>query len=125
MKDVILVGFGGALGALSRFFVRVIIQKQNLSLLWSTLLVNFVGSFFFSFLMYSTKYIRLPHRETQSFLIIGFLGAFTTFSSLEYEVWLLLERKEITLSLFNLLGNISMGFGAILLGKILAMGVWK
>lgn len=125
MRDVLLVGFGGAIGALLRFLVGGIIQKNTLTFPLSTFVINVVGSFFLSFLMYSAEYGGLVSREIRIFFAVGVLGAFTTFSSLEYESLRLLEVGEYFLFLVDLLGNVVFGFGACLSGKIVATIIWR
>jgi|YNPMSStandDraft_2_1061718.scaffolds.fasta_scaffold01250_10 CrcB protein len=125
MKDVLLVSVGGAIGALLRFIVGGLIQKNNLSFPLSTFIINVVGSFLLSLLMYSAEYGGLVSREFRVFFAVGVLGAFTTFSSLEYESLRLLEMGESVLFLFDLLGNVIFGFGAAISGKIVANLVWR
>jgi len=125
MKDMFLVSIGGAIGALLRFVVGGMIQKNNLSFPLSTFVINVVGSFLLSLLMYSVEYGGLVSREFRIFFAIGVLGAFTTFSSLEYESLRLLEMGESFLFLLDLLGNVILGFGACLFGKIVANLVWR
>ncbi|MEN3185707.1 MAG: CrcB family protein [Atribacterota bacterium] len=125
MRDVLLVSFGGAIGALLRFIVGDIIQKNTLNFPLSTFVINVVGSFLLSVLMYSAEYGGLVSREVRIFLAIGVLGAFTTFSSLEYESLRLLEAGEHLFFLLDLLGNVVFGFGACLFGKIVATIIWR
>jgi len=125
MKDVLLVSVGGAIGALLRFIVGGLIQKNNLSFPLSTFIINVVGSFLLSLLMYSAEYGGLVSREFRVFFAVGVLGAFTTFASLEYESLRLLEMGESVLFLFDLLGNVIFGFGAAISGKIVANLVWR
>lgn len=125
MRDVLLVGFGGAIGALLRFIIGGIIQKNTLTFPLSTFVINVVGSFFLSLLMYSAEYGGLVSREIRIFFAVGVLGAFTTFSSLEYESLRLLEVGEYFLFLLDLLGNVVFGFGACLFGKIVATIIWR
>ena len=125
MKDVFLVSVGGAIGALLRFIIGGLIQKNNLSFPLSTFVINVVGSFLLSLLMYSAKYGGLVSREFRVFFAVGVLGAFTTFSSLEYESLRLLEMGESVLFLFDLLGNVIFGFGAAVSGKMVANLVWR
>ncbi|NSW75887.1 MAG: CrcB family protein [Candidatus Atribacteria bacterium] len=125
MRDVLLVGFGGAIGALLRFIIGGIIQKNTLTFPLSTFVINVVGSFFLSLLMYSAEYGGLVSREIRIFFAVGVLGAFTTFSSLEYESLRLLEVGEYFLFLLDLLGNVIFGFGACLSGKIVATIIWR
>lgn len=126
MKDVVLVAIGGALGALLRFGIGGWIQSNVLTFPVSTFLVNLVGSFLLGFVMYAAEFGGMVSREFRIFFTIGFLGSFTTFSSLEYESLRLLESGEVLFFLWNLVGNALLGLGAVFSGKILAVAFfWR
>ena len=120
MKDLLLVGLGGALGAVLRFSVGWWVQRNILTFPLGTFLINILGSFFLGFIMYAVECGGFVHRELRVFLTIGVLGAFTTFSSLEYESLRLFEEGEFSLFFLNLFGNVVLGLGAVVFGKILA-----
>jgi len=120
LKDLLLVGLGGALGAVLRFSVGWWVQKNILTFPLGTFLINVLGSFFLGFIMYAVEYGGFVDRELRVFLTIGVLGAFTTFSSLEYESLRLFEEGELSLFFLNLFGNVVLGLGAVVLGKVLA-----
>ena len=102
---MIFVAFGGFLGAISRFSISEWIKKQlNRPGFVATFIINCVGSFFLGLCM------RLGvNGEVQNLICIGFLGAFTTFSTFSFEVVQLLESQKYRIAFFYLLGSLSLG----------------
>lgn len=121
MKEILLIGFGGGIGAIFRFlFSRGIHGVFGLGFPYGTLLVNVVGSFMMGFLA-----ILLIDRFgdwsslLRAFFLIGLLGGFTTFSTFSYEAIDLWENREgIKLAVYLLL-SLSLCFGGTFLGLIL------
>lgn len=65
----------------------------------------------------------LPHPNVRLFVITGFLGGYTTFSTFAYESVTLWERGELVLALANMTGSVVAGFAAVFLGIGFAHGV--
>ncbi|MBT4090500.1 MAG: fluoride efflux transporter CrcB [Deltaproteobacteria bacterium] len=107
MYNILVIGIGGFFGAISRF----IISKQMALLLgddfpYGTLLVNAVGSFLLGFLSrYLMEHFVVSELVRVS-LLIGFLGAFTTFSTFSYESIMLLQEGDFIKAGVNILSNI-------------------
>lgn len=93
MKHLILIALGGAGGALCRhWLVNVVGQLADSRFPYGTLLVNLIGSFFIG-IMYVLITERLTlHPDWRSVAMVGFLGAFTTFSTFSLETITLLEN---------------------------------
>ncbi len=125
MKDALLVSIGGAIGAFLRFFIGGWIQRNILTFPLSTFVINVVGSFMLSLIMYSAEYGGLVSRDFRIFFTIGVLGAFTTFSTLEYEAFRLLEQGKWWFFAADLGGNVLLGLGAVISGKIIANLLWR
>ena len=108
---MIFVAFGGFLGAIARFSISEWIKKQlNRPGFVATFFINGVGSFLLGLCMgYGVN------DEIQNLLCIGFLGAFTTFSTFSFEVVQLLENHKYRMAFFYL-------FGSLLLGILMATG---
>ena len=115
LSTVIAVGSGGFLGAISRFFIGIQVVKyfpHQLPL--ATLGVNVLGSFIIGLLVGLFLHFT-PSNELKGFLVIGFLGAFTTYSSFAIESYMLINSSfwyGILNILLNVVGTIvSAGLG--------------
>lgn len=123
MKEIILVGIGGAVGAICRFFLSRIIQLiSGFTFPYGTLVVNIIGSFLITFLsVVLIDRVGEWSAELRALLLIGLLGGFTTFSSFSYEVVDLWESGQgIKVALYLLLTIvlcIGGAFGGIAIGR--------
>ncbi|WP_456412202.1 fluoride efflux transporter CrcB [Thiolapillus sp.] len=118
--QALAIAAGGALGALMRYWVSTATYTWlGRGFPWGTLAVNVLGSFLMGML-----YILLLERlssgpEMRAFLLIGFLGAFTTFSAFSMETLNLLEDAQIGKALLNAGGSVVVCVAAAWLGVIL------
>ncbi len=123
MKEIILVGIGGAVGAICRFLLSRIIQLiSGFTFPYGTLVVNIIGSFLITFLsVVLIDRVGEWSAELRALLLIGLLGGFTTFSSFSYEVVDLWESGQgIKVALYLLLTIvlcIGGAFGGIAIGR--------
>lgn len=121
------IAVGGALGALARHGVNVVTASRLSAGGWasfplSTLLVNVVGSFGLAFVL--TLAMRGVVSPAWRLAIgTGFIGALTTFSTFEWEATLLLEHGAFVRGALYVLGNLALGFLAVLLGRALALAL--
>ena len=82
MKTILAIALGGALGSVLRYGVYVGTGKMlGMSFPWGTLIVNVAGSFLIGVLTGVFANIWQPSQEMKLFLVTGFLGGFTTFST--------------------------------------------
>jgi len=115
--NLIYVGFGGALGAISRFGINEIFENYlSLSSPIGTLFVNVIGCFLIGLIVGVT----LPIKDTSYyFFIIGFLGSFTTMSALTYQTVLMANTNFIS-ALSYIIITIILTILATYLGALLA-----
>jgi CrcB protein len=115
--NFLYVGFGGALGAISRFGINEIFENYlSLSSPIGTLFVNVIGCFLIGLIVGVT----LPIKDTSYyFFIIGFLGSFTTMSALTYQTVLMANTNFIS-ALSYIIITIILTILATYLGALLA-----
>lgn len=118
---LIYLAIGGTLGTLCRFLISG--WAYNLlgsNFPYGTLVVNTTGCFFIGFLGTAADERLLFSSNFRLLALIGFLGAFTTFSTFLYESWLFLKDGEILKMWLNLGGSIILGLAAVILGTLIA-----
>ncbi len=116
------VGLGGFLGSNARFVVaRIAAALFGASFPYGTLIVNITGSFLVGLVATLINAGLVPHGATMRYaLSIGFLGAYTTFSTYEYESNGLLEQGNWLAASANLFGSLFVGLVAVRLGILIA-----
>lgn len=112
--QALLVGFGGAIGAVLRWGIgRLAVQLAGSSFPWGTLAANLLGSFALGVLVRAR-----PATDPLIWLLgMGLLGGFTTFSSFAVEVLGLWEREPIRSAIY-------IGLTIILGVLMAALGLW-
>ncbi|MDY7018113.1 MAG: CrcB family protein [Nitrospirota bacterium] len=112
--------FLGGVGAFLRYAMAGWVQTRTPALFPAgTLAVNTLGCFLFGLIFGAAEERFLISSETRAVLLIGFVGAFTTFSSLVFEALSMLEdRAYLTAFLYFTLSH-ALGLGSMLLGLTL------
>ena len=113
----LIVGLGGFIGAVLRYWISGWIQSEVVNFPLGTLWVNFIGSLLLALIMYASEYRGLFSIETRVFLTIGILGSFTTMSTFSYESMKLLEQDQHIMFGLNLIGTVTICLLAVYLGK--------
>ena len=112
------IGFGGFLGAISRFLISNFIQRQvNMLFPIGTLSVNILGSFIIGFMAMFFQNIIEP--EYKALVITGFLGALTTFSTFSLENVNMLQDGDYSRFALNIVLNVTLTLGATISAIIL------
>lgn len=120
MGLIFAVAAGGALGAVGRYGVHwATSQWLETDFPWATLIVNVLGSFLMGVLLAVFTHWGSPSNEVKAFLVVGVLGAFTTFSTFSYDVITLFERGAITEMSFYLFGSVFCSVMALFAGIVL------
>ncbi|HNQ91688.1 MAG TPA: fluoride efflux transporter CrcB [Alphaproteobacteria bacterium] len=102
----LIVGFGGALGAMARHGVNMASLKWlGTDFPYGTLTVNIIGSIFIGLLTGCFAHFASWSQEIRLFLVVGILGGFTTFSSFSLDTVLLFEKGAYYHALFYVLSS--------------------
>lgn len=121
MTRFLVVGLGGALGAMARYGVSLAVAtfwRRDFPL--ATMVANVTGCFILG-LLGTLAAERIPIDPLLRLLIMtGFVGAYTTFSTFEYETQRLVEVGAMWPALLNVVLSIVAGFAAVQLGVMLA-----
>jgi len=117
MRQLVLIAIGGSLGALARYGISLVVYHQGGETFpWGTLVVNITGCFLIGFFSGIFEGTIIPS-AWRSFITIGFIGAYTTFSTYSFETVNLLQDGEISLATANILANNVFGIAFVLLGS--------
>lgn len=122
---LVLIALGGAAGATSRYLVDTwISQRAGGAFPWGTLIVNASGSLVLGLLFTLAIERDVLPAAVRGPVLIGFIGAYTTFSTLMLESWRLIEDGALALGLVNLVGSSMIGIvaliGGLMIGRALA-----
>ena len=124
MAAAILVGVGGFFGALARYFLdRRVTQWTGGGLPWGTFVINMSASFLvgLTFALIIERAV-LP-AQLRAPVMIGFLGAYSTFSTLMLESWRLIEDGAWLLAVVNIGGSILIGMIAVIAGVLVGRAI--
>ena len=126
MIQLLVVGFGGFIGAIARWGLSGLVQRvAPYSFPLGTLLVNVLGCLVIGALMAAADGRQWLSEEGRLFLTIGILGSFTTFSTFGYDTFALFRGGDMPMALANVGLNLAVGLAAILVGHALGRGVFS
>lgn len=121
MLELLGVMLGGALGAAARFLLGLQIQEAAPTLFpYGTLTVNVLGCLGIGLLTEGASVANWLPPPVRVPLVVGFLGAFTTYSAFGYEAIRLFRDGFAGLALGYVAATTVLGFGAVGLGILLA-----
>lgn len=124
MDRFLLISAGAVIGANARYWLGIwCAEKWGTAFPYGTLLINLTGSFVLGFFMTLTTERFLWDPRWRFLVGIGFLGAYTTFSTYTYESYSLLARGQWAAGLFNLLGSSILGLLGVGLGVFLGKSI--
>lgn len=118
---ILSIAIGGAFGAVTRYLINVS-PLQNLfkPFPFPTFFINITGSFLIGFLLIVFT-DKLSISENLRFAVmVGFLGAYTTFSTFELEIWELIRANQYLTAFLYLFLSVAIGFVGVIGGVALA-----
>ncbi len=115
--QLLAVMLGGAVGAAGRYLVMVGVGHWfGHGFPLGTLVVNVVGSFALGAFIEISALVWTPSPETRAFIVVGALGAFTTFSTFSLDVHALWMRGEALSAFGYVVASMVLGVGALFSG---------
>jgi CrcB protein len=121
------IGAGGFVGAVLRYLVSGWVQYRSGSIIFpfGTMAVNMIGCLVIGFLTYLVEARSLFSPEIRSFVLVGLLGAFTTFSTFGNETLGLIRDSRLDLAAVNAGVQVSVGVFMVWIGRITAAALWR
>lgn len=117
MHKYLLVGTGGFAGAIARYWVNTMVtQRMGLRFPYGTFLINVSGCFLIGFFMYLLAERGVLDAHWLYVIVIGFIGAYTTFSTFEYETMRALQDGRFGIGLLYVGSSVLVGFTMVWLG---------
>lgn len=125
--NLLLIGFGGAFGSITRYLTSTWVQTASGSLdfPYGTLTVNLAGCFIIGLLAQLAETRGIFTSETRLLVFTGVLGGFTTFSSFGNETLNLARSGNTANAFINIGANVIFGLLAVWIGRSVAYLVWK
>jgi len=123
MTKLAWLAAAGAVGTLARYGVAGVVQRAlGGAFPWGTLVVNAVGCLLFGLVWALAEERMVISGETRAILLVGFMGAFTTFSTFAFETSAMLRDAEWSFALANVLSQNVLGivcfFAGLALGRV-------
>ncbi len=117
VKMLLAVAAGGAVGAVGRYLVvSAVGHIFGTGFPLGTIVVNVVGSFVLGALIEALALVWSPSPELRAMVVVGVLGAFTTFSTFSMDVVLLYERGALGQVALYIGASVILSIGAFFLG---------
>ena len=88
-----------------------------------TFVINVSGSFLIGLLMTLLTERFMANPQWRLLLVVGFLGAYTTFSTFEYETGNLIKDSELLLAALNVVLSVVIGFAGLKMGEFIAKNI--
>lgn len=117
MIECIVVGAGGLIGAVCRYFIGMIPLKEGCAFPVKTLMINIAGSFLIGIVAAMAMKTDFLNPRTILFLKVGICGGFTTFSSFALEAADLMNDGKIHLAVIYTVLSVTLGILAVFAGQ--------
>lgn len=122
--SLVFIGVGGFVGAIARYLIDgAISDRTGGAFPWGTLAVNLSGSFLIGLLFALVIERAALSPDLRGPLMIGFIGSYTTFSTLALESWRMFEDGAWLAAAGNIAGSMVLGMAAVIAGLTVGRAV--
>lgn len=118
IKDIILVGIGSGIGGICRYLISLAMNHGCNGFPWGTFTVNVAGCLLIGILWGATSRFQNLSPSFSLFLMVGFCGGFTTFSTFSKEGLTMLQANNYLLFSLYAIGSVVLGVMAVALGYL-------
>jgi fluoride exporter len=119
MMKYLMVGIGGAVGSVLRFWVSSYLSERiSTRFPFGTFAVNITGSFLIGFIVTLLASKANWDPNWRYLIPIGFIGGYTTFCAFEYETLRSVQDGNILVAALNVILSVTLGFAAVWLGTV-------
>jgi CrcB protein len=116
MGVVLAVGAGGGLGALARYYIAGWVQPAGAQFPWGIFIVNITGGLLMGMIVEASALKLNLSPELRSFLTVGILGGYTTFSTFSLDSALMLQKGQYGLAAAYVVGSAVLSILALFAG---------
>ena len=121
IKTIIYIGLGGAIGSVFRYLTSVLVSKYwNQSFPLATFLTNVLGCFIIGIIIGLLEKNNLANGNLKWFLVTGFCGGYTTFSTFGIESHSLLQSNQSLLAFSYIALSVVLGIFAVWFGHFVS-----
>ena len=127
MRNLLIIGMGGFCGAILRYLISGGVQKwsQSVDFPYGTLAVNLMGCMLIGMLTRLDEVRSILSPELRFLIMIGLLGAFTTYSTFSNEAMNLINDRRFQSAFIYLSAHVVLGLLAVLLGRLSTYLLWR
>ncbi len=127
MGKLLLAGLGGFIGSSLRYVMTGYVQQtsRSISFPFGTLAVNLIGCLIIGFLSQLAESRGVFTAESRTFIFVGLLGGFTTFSTFGNETMNLWRDGQNGFAIANIAAHLVLGLGAVWLSRSLTYQIWR
>ena len=116
IRDIVIVGIGSGIGGICRYLISLMMGYASNGFPWGTFAVNIAGCLLIGILWGVTSRLQCYSPAFTLFLMVGFCGGFTTFSTFSKEGLTMLQANTYILFSLYAIGSVVLGIMAVALG---------